>query len=214
MKLIKEPFFSVGVIAASILLLSVNAAEPIKKNNQPTSPKINQPQIKNPQIKNPSVLPIAEQNALRKELNSHALEYSNYKEKLKQHRIKARDMELVRSSNKVQAQTSLRSQNDQWVGTYDCNDMDTAVNPGQAEVCDGIDNDCDGDVDENVTANLFLDADGDGWGDPDKRILACHEEDGYASRGNDCDDRNIQIYPGASDVEGDGIDANCDGNDG
>ena len=45
-------------------------------------------------------------------------------------------------------------------------------------------------------------------------IKACNVQSGYAARGNDCDDRNIQVYPGAADEPGDGIDANCDGEDG
>ena len=50
-------------------------------------------------------------------------------------------------------------------GGDDCNDEDPLLNPGNVEVCDMRDNDCDGDVDETVSQTVYLDADGDGFGD-------------------------------------------------
>jgi serine protease len=76
--------------------------------------------------------------------------------------------------------------------TVDCDDTDSAVNPGAAEVCgDGIDNDCDG-VDDVCTVDL----DGDGYDDT-----------------VDCDDTDASVNPGATEVCGDGIDNDCDGVD-
>jgi len=46
----------------------------------------------------------------------------------------------------------------------DCNDTDAAINPGGTEVCDYIDNNCNGAIDEGVTTPYYLDADSDGYG--------------------------------------------------
>jgi hypothetical protein len=81
-------------------------------------------------------------------------------------------------------------------GGTDCDDSDPAVNPGAIEVCDGIDNDCDGTVDEGCTT--CVDADGDGYDD-----AACG--------GTDCDDTNSFINPGMAEVCDNGIDDDCDG---
>ena len=73
----------------------------------------------------------------------------------------------------------------------DCNDGDPAVNPAAEEVCDGADNDCDGGIDD-------VDADGDGYLDPE-------------CGGEDCDDDDGSVNPGAEEVCEDGIDNDCDG---
>ncbi|MCB9675637.1 MAG: putative metal-binding motif-containing protein [Alphaproteobacteria bacterium] len=72
----------------------------------------------------------------------------------------------------------------------DCDDGDNTVFPGAAEVCDGLDNDCDGTVPANE-----VDADGDSW-------RLCDE---------DCDDDDSNRHPMADEVAGSGVDANCDG---
>ncbi|MBL7954756.1 MAG: S8 family serine peptidase, partial [Flavobacteriales bacterium] len=79
-----------------------------------------------------------------------------------------------------------------------------------AEVCDGLDNDCDGQVDENFM--LYVDADGDGWGDAnDPGAIICEPPPtGFSSETGDCDDTNAAIFPGAAEVC-DGVDNNCDG---
>lgn len=181
------------------------------------SNKVNAPPVVNSNIKKPAGISNEDTKTarqLREAIKQSEIDYTQYMDVLKQHREKAADMKVVRRQSNARVRTTLRSQNTGWNGTYDCDDTQMNVNPGQSEVCDGIDNDCDGDIDEDVTANLFLDMDGDGWGDPRQPYKACHEEAGYASRGQDCNDRNVQVYPGAADVEGDGIDANCDGKDG
>ena len=108
---------------------------------------------------------------------------------------------------------------DGWtVALGDCDDANAAIHPGAAEVCDGLDNDCDGLVDDAdpdvVGATWYMDADGDGFGDPLQSLQSCMAPPGYVSNGTDCDDNDPQIYPGAFDIPGDGIDQDCDGFDG
>ncbi len=60
----------------------------------------------------------------------------------------------------------------------------------------------------------YLDNDGDGFGDPDTTMVDCFEPDGYVTNNLDCDDTDDAINPDAEDMEGNGIDENCDGEDG
>ena len=58
----------------------------------------------------------------------------------------------------------------------DCDDADPNVHPGAAEICDGIDQNCNGEIDEGEPADgtlYFVDADGDGYGDPATGVLLC-----------------------------------------
>ena len=89
----------------------------------------------------------------------------------------------------------------------DCDDSDSSVNIGAIEICDGVDNDCDGEIDEEVTTSFYADADGDGFGNPEYVEEACEASEGFVPNGSDCDDTNHEIYPAADDVC-DGID-NC-----
>ncbi len=102
-------------------------------------------------------------------------------------------------------------------GGTDCDDADAAANPGAAEVCDGVDNDCDGLVDDDdpdVTdaSWWYVDGDDDGYGSA-SAVQACTAPSGTVDNGDDCDDTDASIYPGAPEVCDDGIDQDCDGVD-
>jgi hypothetical protein len=92
----------------------------------------------------------------------------------------------------------------------DCDDGSDVVNPGAAETCDELDNDCDGSVDEGVQSTWYGDMDGDGYGGFDIIIQACSEPAGCSAYGTDCDDANDLINPAAAE-SCDGMDNDCDG---
>jgi len=96
----------------------------------------------------------------------------------------------------------------------DCDDADGSIHPGAEEICDGLDNDCDGQVDEEGATGCttyYRDADDDGHGIPgDSRCLCGASGEYTASLGDDCDDEHDTIYPGAEEIC-DGLDNDCDG---
>jgi len=95
----------------------------------------------------------------------------------------------------------------------DCNDADPNTFPGASEVCDGVDNNCDSQIDESVTTTYYADTDGDGFGDPAVTIDACRQPSGYVADNTDFNDLNANAYPGATDIPGNGIDEDGDGSD-
>ena len=93
------------------------------------------------------------------------------------------------------------------------NDCDGDVDEelaGVAEQCNELDDNCDGQVDEGVQEVYYLDDDGDDYGDPGLTTQACSAPEGYVSDNTDCDDGNAAVNPGADEVEN-GIDDDCDG---
>lgn len=92
----------------------------------------------------------------------------------------------------------------------DCDDGSAMVSPDQAELCNGVDDNCDGRVDEGVSTLFYLDADDDGYGDTASGFPSCGSPTGAATVPGDCDDTDPSINPDAVEVC-DGIDQDCDG---
>ncbi len=92
----------------------------------------------------------------------------------------------------------------------DCDDGDIAPHARQPEFCDGLDNDCDGDMEEVQNAvEWFVDDDGDGFGAPGVAIVSCTPQPRHSLVGTDCDDSDDDNAPNA-DESCDAIDNDCD----
>ena len=98
---------------------------------------------------------------------------------------------------------------DGYLAFEDCDDNNSTVNEGALEICDGVDNNCDGVIDEGVTTTYYLDNDGDGFGDELVMLEACEAPEGYVPFANDCDDEDATTYPGAVE-QCDDVDNDCD----
>ncbi|MFZ5468653.1 MAG: putative metal-binding motif-containing protein [Myxococcota bacterium] len=98
----------------------------------------------------------------------------------------------------------------------DCNDnpqddVGKLSRPGAEELCDGLDNDCDGQVDEGLSLSTFYeDQDFDGFGDPARPRLLCAAPGGFSSNPGDCAPDDPNRYPGATEACN-GLDDDCDG---
>jgi len=94
----------------------------------------------------------------------------------------------------------------------DCDDNDIAINSAATEACNGSDDDCDGQIDEEGAtgeSSWYLDADGDGYGRLSWPSVACDQPTGFVANSDDCDDLDASSYPGGPEVC-DGADNNCD----
>ena len=95
----------------------------------------------------------------------------------------------------------------------DCNDQLIDVNPNSNEYYDGIDNNCDGLIDEATALDASLwyrDLDNDGFGNPTDFQSNCNQPAGYIEDSTDCNDNNSLIHPSAIETCN-SVDDNCDG---
>lgn len=93
----------------------------------------------------------------------------------------------------------------------DCDDNDPTIYPSAPELCNGIDDNCDGSVDENIDITYWMDSDGDGYGDAGASIEDCDQPSGYVLNSVDCDDFDDEVNPGMDEICDNEMDDNCNG---
>ena len=96
--------------------------------------------------------------------------------------------------------------------TDDCDDTQSNINPSAEELCDGFDNNCDELIDDTSSSDasiFYVDADGDGFGDPNNSTSLCYLEEGYSIDQTDCNDQNNLVFP-EQDERCNEIDDDCD----
>jgi len=98
----------------------------------------------------------------------------------------------------------------------DCNDFDASINPLGSEICDNVDNDCNGQIDDAIPYFTFYkDADADGFGNANDSLVICNDlaPATYVTNRNDCNDQASSIFPGGNDIADNGVDEDCSGVD-
>ncbi|HND30274.1 MAG TPA: putative metal-binding motif-containing protein, partial [Myxococcota bacterium] len=107
---------------------------------------------------------------------------------------------------------------DGFAACEDCNDADAAVSPASPEVCNSVDDDCDGqtdDADDSLSGapTWYRDPDGDGYADgTGATLIQCEAPEGYAELLGDCDNTDRLRNPSMPEIcDGAGLDEDCDG---
>ena len=112
--------------------------------------------------------------------------------------------------NPAVAVTACAAPDDYVDNSLDCDDSASLVSPDKEEVCNGIDDNCDGRADEGVGRLLYPDMDGDGYGDTSAGVIACWDLLDHGETPGDCDDDSADINPEADEICDD-LDNDCDG---
>ncbi|MBU1537291.1 lamin tail domain-containing protein [Myxococcota bacterium] len=111
----------------------------------------------------------------------------------------------------AQPTVSCESLADHVTNNDDCDDSDDQKHPGLTEVCDGKDNDCNGDVDDGLLVDYYPDMDHDGFGDRDATpVASCDPVTDHVIDHTDCNDGDGESRPGLLEIC-DGKDNDCDG---
>jgi mannan endo-1,4-beta-mannosidase len=98
---------------------------------------------------------------------------------------------------------------DGYNNSVDCNDTNSSIRPGAAEICNGIDDNCNNLTDDGLTLFAFFrDFDSDTYGNATNTILACSKPSGYVNNSLDCNDNNAAVKPGATEICNN-VDDNC-----
>ncbi len=82
----------------------------------------------------------------------------------------------------------------------DCDDSNANLNPGMSEICNQSDDNCDGNSDEGIMYNVFMDMDSDGYGDANINMMVCANVPGFVADNTDCDDANGAVSPMQTEV--------------
>jgi hypothetical protein len=124
-------------------------------------------------------------------------------------------MGLLLSCGSSDKYLSADSDGDGYSVSTDCDDGDSSVHPNAVEICNGLDDNCDGlidDDDPNVSSEeeWYIDSDGDSYGVEGTPVNTCLPLDGYVANNLDCNDSDPDIFPNATEVCN-AKDDNCDG---
>src|SRR5262249_3297221 len=95
-------------------------------------------------------------------------------------RVRVRDKDGALSSRTANHVVDIDADGDGFsTAQGDCNDANAAIHPGATEVCNGVDDNCDGQIDETGQTAFYQDADGDGYGNASSPTQACTAPTGY-----------------------------------
>lgn len=109
-----------------------------------------------------------------------------------------RDQDLDAYGNPAVTTQACRAPAGYVANNTDCDDIRVTVFPGATEICNSLDDDCDGQSDEGLTGTFYQDVDGDTFGNPAvSQTASCNAPAGYVANNTDCNDTNSAVRPGA-----------------